>query len=240
MYFPLLIGCLVLGGAGWALLGKSSVVGKGLMAASVVGCLGLLGWQILSAFGVGTSPRLHRAQAAVGYTLAHQFLGDTKARKGEVVLLFPPEKAAPSAALDSFYEAFARVMTRFPSVSVRESVVGSSASEAKRGEIRLSDFSSALNATNRVLAYVSWVGFPSGAESLEPFQDPQTRVPVYVFDPFGRTNWVASIASGIVAAGVVGLPEDATPSGNNSGPRTPEVVFAENYRLVTRKNVNSF
>lgn len=237
MYFPLLILFLVLGWIGWSLLGKSPLIGKGLMGASLVACLGLLGWQILSAFGVGSTPRLHRSQAAVGYTLAHQFLRDTSERKGEVVLLFPPEKAAPSAALDSFYEAFARVMTRFPNVSVRESVVGNSVSAAKRGEIALEDFSAALSATNQVLAYVSWVGFPEGADTLDLLQDPDSRAPMYVYDPLGKTNWFSSVLSGIVAAGVVEVPSGEASPRNEKGPRTPEVLFAENYRMITPQNL---
>ncbi len=236
MYFPLLILCLVLGWIGWSLVGRTPLFGKGLMALSLVGCLGLLGWQVLFAFGVGSTPRLHRAQAAVGYTLAHQFLRDTSARKGEVVLVFPPEKAAPSAALDSFYEAFARVMTRFPNISVRESVVGVSVSAAKRGKIALGDFSAALNATNRVLAYVSWVGFPDGAATLDVFQNSEAPAQVYVFDPLGKTNWVSSLESGVVAAGVIAALGNEAPRENENGPRTPESVFAANYRLITAEN----
>jgi hypothetical protein len=234
VYFIWLIAFLGLGVLGWLLIKQVAWLGKLLIGGSVVGCVGLVGWQVLMSLGGGSAPRMHRAQAAVAYTIAHQFLGDTRARKGSVVLLFPPEKAAPTAALDSFYEAFARVMTRFPTISVRESAVPASVSAVKKGKISVDDFSAGLDSDEGVLAYVSWVGFPSGAESLPMFQNAKSRVPIYVYDPSGSTNWIGAVRSGIIRGGVISY---EAPQSQKGGPPTPERIFSASYRLVTPENL---
>ena len=236
MYFIWLISFLLLGVIGWALVKRVAWLGRLCIGGSVVGCLGLIVWQVVMSLGGGSTPRMHRSQAAVAYTIAHQFLGDTRARKGSVVLLFPPEKAAPTAALDSFYEAFARVMTRFPNISVRESAGPTSVSSVKKGTISVDEFSLGLGSDEGVLAYVSWVGFPSGAASLPLFQHAKTRVPVYVYDPTGSTNWLDAVRSGIIAGGVIPFEREAS-TNQEAGPPTPERIFSESYRMVTQDNL---
>jgi hypothetical protein len=236
VYFIWLFSFLLLGGLGWLLIKQVAWLGRLLIGGSVVGCVGLVAWQVVMSVGGGGAPQMHRSQAAVAYTMAHQFLGDTRARKGSVVLLFPPEKAAPTAALDSFYEAFARVMTRFPSISVRESTVPASVSSARNGNISVEEFSTALGSSDGVLAYVSWVGFPVGAEALPVFQNAEERVPIYVFDPIGSLKWLEAVRGGFVSGGVISHPEGAVVK-QETGPPTPEAIFSASYRLVTSDNV---
>jgi len=236
VYFIWLLSFLGLGVLGWLLIKKVAWLGKLLIGGSVVGCVGLVAWQGVMSLGGGGAPRMHRSQAAVAYTVAHQFLGDTRARKGSVVLLFPPERAAPTAALDSFYEAFARVMTRFPNISVRERSVPVSVSNARKGNISVDQFSLGLGSEEGVLAYVSWVGFPTGAESLPLFQNVKSRVPIYVFDPTGSTNWLDAVRSGIIRGGVLGIPEEGQPDQVTEA-RTPELIFLKSYRMVTPGNL---
>ena len=236
VYFIWLLSLLLLGGVGWLVLKKLPWLGKILVGGSVIGCLSLVGWEVFTSFGGGDTPKLHRSQAAVAYTLAQKFLGDTTERKGAVVLVFPPERAAPAAALDSFYEAFARVMTRFPSIEVREQTLEARSSAVRNGKVTVEQFSAALGSSEGVIAVVSWVGFPDGAEALSMFRDAKSRVPLYVFDPSGGTNWLSSVQSGIIRGGVVSLPEAASKE-TTTGPRTPNVVFMESYRLATPANV---
>ncbi len=236
MYFIWLLSLLFLGGLGWLTLKKLPWLGQILIGCSVLGCLSLVSWEIFTSFGGGGAPRLHRSQAAVAYTIAQQFLGDTEARKGTVVLLFPPERAAPTGALDSFYEAFARVMTRFPTIEVREQTLDAPSSAVRKGSVTAEQFSASLGSDEGLLAIVSWVGFPDGAERLAMFRDIETRVPLYVFDPSGGTNWLNSVESGIIRGGVVPLASKAL-SAPATGPRTPNVVFSESYRMVTPANL---
>ena len=210
-------------------------VARGLMAVSVLGCVGLVGREAVATVGMGSAPKMHRSQASVGYTLAHQFLTDRKERNGRILLLFPPDQAAPAAALDSFYEAFARVMTRFPGVEVREKLVDVSKSKLRRGQVSLEAFSTALEVDEKTLALVSWVGFPHGAEDLPQLKDGSRRPAVYVYDPSGSTWWMEHVTAGVIQGGVIEK-EEPDGGGQPGMAPNPAAVFAERYRLVTAEN----
>lgn len=237
VYYLLLLTSLGVGILGWRLLGVWAWFGRTLLAGGVVGCVGLIVWQVVTALGAGAPPRMHRAQAAVGATLGTQFLSDRIARSGAVVMLFPPDKAAPTAALDSFYEGFARILTRNAGLRLSEQMVDVSVAEARTGEIPLAAFQTSLENQDEVVAYVSWVGFPDGASELSVFSDERNRPAVYVFDPLGQTNWLGAVREGLIRGGVVALPK-ALSSEPSEGMANASSVFRAHYRLVTPENLD--
>ncbi len=236
MYFLLLLGCLGIGVIGWRVLPRVAWLGQTLVGLSVVSCLVLMGWQVRDAVG-GGAPQTHRSQAAVAYKLANQFLGDTRERRGNIVLVFPPEAAAPAAALDSFYEAYARVMTRFPGIGMQEVTLDASAKAVRNGQVSAEQFEQALVQGTDVLAYVSWVGFPKGAETVALVSDPAQRKPLYVYDALGQSHWFPQIQDGLIQAGVVPRLQ-AGPAPPDDGPGNPEALFNQSYHWVTRRTVS--
>ena len=84
-------------------------------------------------------------------------------------LLFPPESEAPVASLDSFYEGFARVMSRFRSIKLREITIPTTRKDCEEGRLNKETFEEKLPAKSNILAFVSWVGFPEKGEDMSLF-----------------------------------------------------------------------
>ncbi|MDG1891973.1 MAG: hypothetical protein P8L18_11745 [Verrucomicrobiota bacterium] len=231
MYTILLSGCLLLGLAAWYARNRwprSSQLGIGL---SVTGCLALTIWQTTQSLGSGKVQRSHRGQASVAYVLAHEFLAQTTRRTGEIILLFPPEKEAPVAALDSFYEGFARVMARFRGIKLREMTIPTTQKTYEEGRLDKEIFEKTLPMEPDILAYVSWVGFPNKGEAMSLFQQPKPP-PFFVYMPNDTEHWQSAMDAGFIRA-VARIKSSSKASAPQQEPDTPRQFFDSSYQLIT-------
>ena len=232
MYTFLLIGCLLLGGIGWLLRKKSTLTGQICIGASVAGCLALTVWQAMQSLGSAGVQRSHRGQASVGYTLAQQFLSDSKQRNGEIVLIFPPDKETPPAALDSFYEGYARVMARFRTLQLKEVTMDISSKAIDRGDVDAKALGDVISEHPNALAFVSWVGFPKSVDGIKLFER-ESFPPIYLYNPSTEQHWKSSMEAGIIqAVATAKVPTTSTPALPN--PMNPQEFFKQNYELILR------
>ena len=231
MYSPFLILSLVLGAIGYGIRSKSPKMGQICMGLSVAGCIGLTVWRSIDTLGTSGIQRTHRGQAAVAYTLAHQYLSDESGRNGEIILIFPPNDEAPTAALDSFYEGYARVMARFRTVKLKEVAIDISAADMNAGRIDPGNFSKILSDHPNVLAFVSWVGFPEKTDTLKASLT-SDHPPIYIYNPSTRTDWTDTLKlEAVKAIAIEKPPSDNDPS--KPQPMTPPEVFDQTYELLT-------
>ena len=180
---------------GWFLRSKHSLISKILYIISATGCI-LINLQqarvTLGSYGV---ERSHRAQASVGYVMATQLLQDTHLRKGRVLLLFPPDREAPPAALDSFYEGFARVLTRFPQIQLEEITVRCSQEERQSGLWDPEEIWKVIPNEETILACISWVGLPL-AWLENPQAQPKLDTLFYLQDHTHWHGWDSDLLTG--------------------------------------------
>lgn len=202
------------------------------MGLSVAGCLGLTVWRSLDTFGTSGIQRTHRGQAAVAYTLAHQYLSDESARTGEIILIFPPNNEAPIAALDSFYEGYARVMARFRSIKLKEVALDISSKDMNEGRIAPEAFGKILSDHPNVLAFVSWVGFPEKTDTIKTRLTPD-HPPIYIYNPSTRTDWSETLKLAPIKAIAIEKPPSDSKEQKPQA-MTPPEVFAEAYELLTK------
>ena len=206
-------------------------MGQICMGLSVAGCIGLTVWRSIHTLGTSGIQRTHRGQAAVAYTLAHQYLSDQSGRTGEIALIFPPNSEAPTAALDSFYEGYARVMARFRTIKLEEVVLEISSTDMNKGLVDAQTFGKILADHPNVLAFVSWVGFP---ENLDPIKNLLTseHPPIYIYNPSSRSDWKGTLElEAVKAIAIEKTPSESTES--KSQAMTPPEVFAQTYELLT-------
>ena len=143
---------------GWFLLIEALLISKILYIISATGCI-LINLQqarvTLGSYGV---ERSHRAQASVGYVMATQLLQDTHLRKGRVLLFRRIAKRPRGTGF--FYEGFARVLTRFPQIQLREITVRCSQEERQSGLWDPEEIWKVIPNEETILACISWVGLP--------------------------------------------------------------------------------
>ena len=202
------------------------------MGLSVAGCIGLTVWRSIDTLGTSGIQRTHRGQAAIAYTLAHQYLSDKSARTGDIILIFPPNKEAPTAALDSFYEGYARVMARFRTIKLKEVAMDISAANMNAGRIEAGTFGKILSDHPNALAFVSWVGFPEQTDTISPHLT-SDHPPVYIYNPSTRTDWTDTLKlEAVKAIAIQKPPSDSTEQEPQA--MTPPEVFAQTYELLTK------
>jgi len=238
MYFSLVFAGVAVAVVGWLLRGRLPRFGTALIGAGAWGCIGLAGWQLVGSFSGGGFTVTHRSQSALAYVTAQRMLQDLEVTEGNVTLIFPPDAAAENGALDSFYEAFARVLLRSPKLRIQEVSLRLSSREARRGRIPFAAFEEAAESKPQSAALVSCVGWPAEGERLSVM----SRVPrpnLYVYDPFGGTNWISALKAGLI--NLVVIPRTGTPA-SAGGPNVgdPGTIFRRDFLAITPETVNEF
>ena len=216
---------------GWFLRSKHSLISKILYIISATGCI-LINLQqarvTLGSYGV---ERSHRAQASVGYVMATQLLQDSHLRKGRVLLLFPPDREAPPAALDSFYEGFARVLTRFPEIQLEEITVRCSQEERQSGLWDPEEIWKVIPGEETILACISWVGLPL-AWLENPQAQPQLDTLFYLQDHTHWHGWDSDLLTGKRLTGAVVPRLEATETTPPEEATSAAEVFQSTYQFI--------
>jgi hypothetical protein len=216
---------------GWFLRSKHSLISKILYIISATGCI-LINLQqarvTLGSYGV---ERSHRAQASVGYVMATQLLQDSHLRKGRVLLLFPPDREAPPAALDSFYEGFARVLTRFPQIELEEITVRCTQEERQSGLWDPEEIWEVIPNEETFLACISWVGLPL-AWLEDPQAQPQVDTLFYLQDHTHWRGWDSNLLTEKRLAGAVVPRLDASETDQFEEATSAAEVFQSTYQFI--------
>ena len=216
---------------GWFLRSKHSLISKILYIISASGCI-LINLQqarvTLGSYGV---ERSHRAQASVGYVMATQLLKDTNLRKGRVLLLFPPDREAPPAALDSFYEGFARVLTRFPQIQLEEITVRCTQEERQSGLWDPEEIWEVIPNEETILACISWVGLPL-AWLEDPQAQPQVDTLFYLQNHTHWHGWDSDLLTEKRLAGAVVPRLEASKTAQSEEATSAAEVFQSTYQFI--------
>ena len=216
---------------GWFLRSKHSLISKILYIISATGCI-LINLQqarvTLGSYGV---ERSHRAQASVGYVMATQLLQDTNLRKGRILLLFPPDREAPPAALDSFYEGFARVLTRFPQIQLEEITVRCTKEERQSGLWDPEEIWKVIPDEETILACISWVGLPL-AWLEDPQAQPQVDTLFYLQNHTHWHGWDSDLLTEKRLAGAVVPRLEASKTAQSEEATSAAEVFQSTYQFI--------
>lgn len=194
--------CLGVVGLGYGLKSKSAQAGNGIAAVGTLVALGLMISDFAREFS--GSGKVDRYQGVVGYMMGQNFLRMVPAKTGEVVLIFPPDAAYSTDALDSLFDTFARVLQPFSGLEIKDVSVEVKASDAREGNIPAAAFDQALSEFPNAMAYVSFAGTPSDGADLKVWTttangEEGVRKPFFVYDPAGTENWRKPLEAGHIA-----------------------------------------
>ena len=174
---------------GWFLRSKHSLISKILYIISATGCI-LINLQqarvTLGSYGVeaqssssGIGGLCDGNSAAAGCP-SPQRQGPSPFSAGS--------RSAP-AALDSFYEGFARVLTRFPQIQLEEITVRCSQEERQSGLWDTEEIWKVIPNEETILACISWVGRPLRGWKI----------------PKPSRNWILFFIFRIIHTGMAGI-----------------------------------
>jgi len=216
---------------GWFLRSKHSLISKILYIISATGCILINLQQARVTLGSYGLDRSHRAQASVGYVMATQLLQDTNLRKGRILLLFPPDREAPPAALDSFYEGFARVLTRFPQIQLEEITVRCTKEERQSGLWDPEEIWKVIPDEETILACISWVGLPL-AWLEDPQAQPQVDTLFYLQNHTHWHGWDSDLLTEKRLAGAVVPRLEASKTAQSEEATSAAEVFQSTYQFI--------
>lgn len=238
MYYALIFASVLIAATGWFLKKRFPAWSAALTGVGACGCIGVFGWQLLSFLSGSGLAVTNRSQSALAYIMAQRVLQDAQATDGKIALIFPPDGAVEDSQLDSYYEAFARILLRSPKLRIEEVQLKIGNKEARRGQIPLASFEEAIQSTSDAVAIVSCVGWPIQGEKLSIF-DRMPQPKLYVYDPFDSTNWISSLKAGRIRLVVLPRPnsEDRGDAPNVGGPGQ---IFNRDFLTVTTETLDSF
>lgn len=237
MYYALILAFVFVAVIGWFVRKRLPASGAALTGVGACGCIVVFGWQLLQFLPGSGLAVTNRSQSALAYVMGQQALQDLQAREGKIALIFPPEGAVDSSQLDSYFEAFARILLRSPKLGVEEVQLKIGIKEARRGQIPSASFLEAIESTREAVAFVSWVGWPPQGEELSVL-DRKPRPNIYVYDPFNSTNWVSDLNAGRIKLVVIPRP-DAEDRGDAPNVGGPGQIFNRDFIAVTPETLNS-
>jgi hypothetical protein len=222
---------IVLAAAGFLMRKKSYIAGQIMIVVGCLGCAGVLLWQLRENVFTPAGQGPDRGQAVVSYYLATQVLGEVADKQGAVFLFFPPESVLDSETVGTYAGTFSRVLRGFPDLKVETRTLDVPSRAAKAGQIPLSTFQQAASNTPSAVALVSFAGVPADIEKFFPGESPG-GVGMFVFDPWGTTNWLGPLKNGRVRSVIVPRPGVRHRAGTEvSG--EPREVFNQLYLMAT-------
>lgn len=234
-YYLFLALAIGLGAAGFLARRRSSLAGQVMILSGCIGCAACLAWQVRQHVFTPSSKGPDRSQAVVSYMLASQVLDQAAEQSGAVMLLFPPRSVLDEESVGSYVGTFGRVLRGFPQLKVQVVTLDVPSRAAKAGRIPLSAFHQATSTSTTnvqpAVAYVSFAGVPADIEKFLP-AEAQRAPGIFVFDPWGTTNWLSALKKGLISSVVV--PRPGARSGSDSEiSGEPQAVFNQLYLMAT-------
>jgi len=220
-----------LAAAGFFVRRRSFPAGQSMIVIGCLGCAGSLVWQLRENVFTPSGAGPDRGQAVVSYYLASQVLGETAGKQGAVLLFFPPENVLDAETVGTYAGTFSRVLRGFTGLNVQSVTLEVPSRAAKAGQIPLSAFQQAASNAPAAVAYVSFAGVPVEIENFLATEAHSGRG-LFVFDPWGTTNWLPALKKGLIRSVIVPRP------GVRSGPNSeisgePQEVFSRLYLMAT-------
>lgn len=229
----------IIGGIGFllALVGfvlsqsqKSGRNGQVLKSCGLVLVAGACVWQSVRSWQPENSMVIDRGQAALGYVMAQHLSGDLQKREGAVLLVMPQDGVADASSLDGFYESFARVLLRMPTLTVSEATLKTSRTELGDGSIREEELRKTLSGHQNPAAIILWTGYPTDAGAQAVLEEySQKKTTIYSCDFFETGSWKAGLENKTVTRAFVPLPGVDVQSVPDGSP--PETIFRALYKV---------
>ncbi len=237
MTYYLFLGlALATAGVGFSLRRKFPALAYACIVAGCIGCCAGIGWQLRENVFTPSPSAPDRGQAVVGYFLANQLLREVTAQQGTVLLFFPPESVIDSDAVGVYAGRFGRVLRGVSSLKVETVTLSAAKKAVKSGTIPLESFQRAASNAPPAVAYVSFAGVPADIEQFQRHDVPPNP-PFLVYDPWGTTNWSASLKKGSLRCVIVPRPGIKHTAGAEiSG--EPNEVFRQLYLMATPQTVD--
>ena len=221
-YFLFLAAFLAVAGIGYAIRNRAELLGKILMIGGAIGCAGLVVREILSTFAGSSGMDLDRYHATASYTLGTQVAREMTGQRGQIVLIYPPERATDPDVVNSLTYAFARAV-QSTSLQLRQTNLAPA--------LTLDAFEQTVPAASDEVAYIFLAGVPPGIEGLARFkQQPAPRL--FVFDPAGSTDWLTALKKGVIRRVIVPRPDTRPAKGEEIAGR-PEEIFPRYFLIAT-------
>ena len=171
----------------------------------------------------------NRCNMAVSYCLANCLLGDLAGQRGNVVLLFPQRRLMDADTEQSYEEGFVLPLRHSGgNLHLKAVHLEGGDRDAAHG---LSALRQALAQSQEALAIVSYAGAPAGFQTLFSAEQPKIA-PLYVFDPYGTTNWLSALKEGRVRSVIVPRP-GFNPAAGAGIVGQPGEIFNQFYLLAT-------
>jgi len=230
--FILLLAALAVGGLGWVVRRRSASWGQGLIVLGCLGCAGVLFWQVRQSLFQPEEKAPNRAHAVVGFYLANQTLQQVAGRRGQVVLIFPPERVLDRDTAQSYARTFSPLLLRgHPELEVQLATLEAPTKTGKAVDTPLAALQQVVARFPNALAFVSYGGVPADIDQLFPPE--QTNPPAFcAFDPGGTTHWASALKKGRVQLVIAPRPgvNPATQAGIAGAPGD---IFNQLYLLAT-------
>ena len=229
MFFLILLPAFVLMGVGFAVRRRSETAGNVFAGLGVLVCIGAVIWQARDT--VFTPKNRIPAQDAIALNgvLSGMVQQDIYGKKGIVLLVFPNEKSMKEQTLEDLRNSFRGVLLRgHPEWDVETARLQSATGSAN-------EFKAAIAQAKDIVAVVSYAGVPEDIASALPGGAGSPSV--FVFDPQGRTTWVAPLKQGKLRCVVVPRPDvDAKTRESIIG--MPAENFGKLFYLATAANAD--
>jgi hypothetical protein len=235
IYTLLLCLAVAVAAAGFFLRGRNAPLGNGLIAAASLGVILALGVQVhRTLFSDLESAPPNRAQAVVSYFVAGQVIEEVGAKRGTVLLIFPPASVLSDEAVENYTSTFERVLRAAPELQLQVARLDVPRKAAKAGNLPAAAFQQVAGKSPAPAACVSFAGIPAGTEAL---LGATPSCPWFVFDPYSTTHWLGSLKKGSIRAVVVprpGLSPDAFAKAGGE----PGIIFERLYLMATPANAD--
>lgn len=209
---------------------KSGRTGQVLKSCGLALVAGAGVWQSVRSWQPENNQVIDRGQAALGYVMAQQLAGDLQKRDGSILLVMPQDGVADASSLDGFYESFARVLLRMPTLNVSEATLKTSRTELGDGSFSADELRKTLSQHQDPAAIILWTGYPSEADTQGVLAEySQKKTTIYTCDFFGTGNWKAGLENKTLVKAFVplaGVELESVPDGS-----PPETIFRLLYKV---------
>jgi hypothetical protein len=222
--------CAALVAVGSALKHKSPQAGNSLAGIGALVAVGLMVTQFAKEFA--GSGKIDRYQGVVGYMMGQNFIRMAPQLSGQVVLIFPPDKASSPEALDTLFNTFARTLLPFSGLEIKDVGLEVDVKTARDGMIPAAVFDTALSQFSNAVAFISFAGAPPAGESLAVWNvaGEGQAPPFLVYDSAGTENWKEPLKEGKIK--LVIRPKPGVDRGGEDVAGPPNEIFDKFFEYV--------
>ena len=222
-----------MGGLGFVMRHSRPGASRFLIALSVAGCVGSVGFQGYRAFVEARQSPPDRYHGVVGYVMAQRVLAELREGQAEVVLVFPPRPFGSDAETEALYDTFSRVFSPARSVEVQVARLPSTPRAKQSGIIPLEAAEAAIAPFPKANVYVFFAGVPEPFAKLSALAR-SPRPALYAFDPSNHRGWEEAVKRGDLSAVIAPRRGAPAPSRDLAGP--PNEIFQRFFEVISTRS----